>query len=327
MNRCTIFEFRNAIAMPSKLLSRLSHAEIDCSSLTRTRYFAECSANYEGREILIYAPIEAESLHLVHKGNIALQQAYGMGFVRLDILDDELQHSSFDSIHNCSEGRCPIVIERLPMGSRLEVVLNSMSRQELLLGLEELDDRLKGLDISHNNLTANNIIVDEEGRWVPIRQYYTRRGYGGDAEGFRRLRELIIKYTTPMEEVDISRLTPWLKRSAVDMDALFEGRRQITTGEGIGFEDEFGEVVIEPQYIWASNFMENRAMVRTKEGRMGVINRYGRVIISTIYDSVEYSPSSGKSVVQCNNLYSIFDYNGKQLTQWHEMNLDRMEHK
>jgi hypothetical protein len=245
----------------------------------------------------------------------------------MHIYPNEMLHLNTATMHIEQERRCTLIMEQLPEGDPLDVVINSMSREALTQGLEMLDATLRRCNISHNNLTSRNIIVDRQGRWLPIRQYYTRRGYGGDAEGFRRLRELIIKYTTPMEEVDISRLTPWPKRSAVDMDALFEGRRQITTGEGIGFEDEFGEVVIEPQYIWASNFMENRAMVRTKEGRMGVINRYGRVIISTIYDSVEYSPSSGKSVVRCNNLYSIFDYNGKQLTQWHEMNLDRMEHK
>ena len=319
MNRCTIFEFRNAVAMPNRLLTKLRIADIDSSSLTRTRYFAECRATFEDDDILIYAPLEELSMHLVHDGNIALQQAYRAGFVRLEILDNELQHSSFDTIHATASGRCPIIIERLPKGCTLEAAMLTMSRQQLLRGMEELDELLKMVDISHNNLSSQNIIVGDDGRWHPIRQYYTRRGYGGDVKGFKEIKKLIIEHTTPMKEVDISTIGPWAGRNIVEIDGMYEGRRKITTDEGVGFEDEFGEVVIKPQYLWASDFMENRAMVRTKENRMGLINRDGKEIIPTIYDSVEYSVDSGKSIVQCNNLCSIYDYNGQQLTVWHEI--------
>ena len=304
--------------MPSLLLARLRSADMDHGSLTRTRYFAECCATVDDEEILIYAPLDDESLHLVHRANVALQQPYREGFVRLEILDDEMQHTALDDSHATISGRCTLVIERMPEGSPLINVINSMSRQELLAGLEELDTRLKRHDISHNNLKLENIIVDNYGCWHPIRQYYTCRGYGGDAKEIDMLREMIYKYTTPMESVDISNLDPWRGRPIVEIDALLEGRRQIRTDKGIGFEDESGEVVIAPQYLWASDFMENRAMVRNKDCKMGVIDRMGREIIPVIYDSVEYSVDSGKSIVQCNGLVAIFDYNGSQITPWHE---------
>lgn len=318
MNRCSIFEFRNAVTMPTLLLAKLRSADMDHTSLTRTRYFAECCATIDDDEINIYAPLEDESLHLAHRANLALQRPYREGFVRLEILDNEMQHTALDDTHATISGRCTLIVERMPEGNPLMNVINSMSRQELLLGLEELDARLKHHDISHNNLKLENIIVDNYGRWHPIRQYYTCRGYGGDSNSFEMLREIIYKYTTPLESVDISKLEPWCNRPTVELDALLEGRRQLRTAEGIGFEDESGEVVIAPQYLWASDFMENRATVRNRDNRMGVIDRMGKEIIPTIYDSVEYSVESGKSIVRCNGLVAIFDYNGLQITPWHE---------
>ncbi len=318
MNRCSIFEFRNAITMPSLLLARLRSANVDHATLTRTRYFAECRATIEDDDILIYAPLENESLHLAHRANLALQQPYREGFIRLEILNDEMQHTSIDDTHTTISGRCTLVMERIPDGDPLISVINSMSRQELLLGMRELNERLKRHDISHNNLKLDNIVVDSHGRWHPIRQYYTCRGYGGDAKAFKTLRNIIYKYTTPLKSVDVSTLEPWNNRPTIELDALLEGRRQVKRAEGIGFEDEFGTMIIAPKYLWASDFMENRAMVRNSDGKMGVIDRMGKEIIPVMYDSVEYSVESGKTIVGCNGLVAIFGYDGSQLTPWHE---------
>jgi hypothetical protein len=131
-----------------------------------------------------------------------------------------------------------------------------------------------------------------------------------------RLHELIEIHTTPMPEVDITTIGAWYREPAKPMDAYFEGRRQVRTARGVGFEDEAGRMVIEDRFSWASDFMENRAMVTTQDGRMGVIDRMGREIIPTIYDSVRYSVDSGKTIVVCNDMCAVFDYNGQQITPW-----------
>ena len=325
MNRCTIFEFRNAIAMPYKLLAELRNANIDFTSLTRTRYFAECQATINNDKILIYAPLEQLSIQLVYSANESLQRAYRDGLTRLEVLDNEMQHTSIDSANANNGERCPLVIEPLPDGCPLLDAMNTMSRERLLNALAELDNMLRRYDISHNNLTPNNIIVDDMGHWHPIRKYYTCRGYGGDERALGELRRLIYEFTTPMEEVDISELDPWRGRNINNSNCLMESRRQYRTSEGIGFEDEFGKSVIAPQYIWASEFLENRAVVRNSENRVGVIDRDGKEIIPIIYDSVEYSVDSGRSNVGCNGLTSIFDYNGTQLTEWQEIPSDNRQ--
>ena len=316
MDRCTLFEFRNAMLMPYKMLATLKHIEADMASLTRSKYFAECRISDSQGIALLYAPIERESMLMVHNANKALQEAYNQGFIRMTLHTDEMIHLNTTVMSIDPERRCTLIAEQIPDGDMLEVAINSMSRNELLEGLEQLDATLRRCDISHNNLTLRNIIIDRDGHWLPIRQYYTTRGYGGDAKGMERLREEIYRHTTPMPETDTSTLGAWYREPTKPMDAYFEGRRQVRTERGVGFEDEFGVMVVEDKYAWASDFMEERARVMTQEHRRGVIDSSGREIIAPIYDEVCYSVDSGKTVVVSNNMCAVFDYNGYQITNW-----------
>lgn len=316
MDRCSLFEFRNALSMPYKMLSSLRHIEVDTTTLTRSKYFAECHITDMGRPALLYAPIERESLLMTHHAHVALHDAYERGFPKIVVHANEMLHLNTSKMQLDVDSRCTLMLEYLPEGDLLEVAINTMSREELLEGLEWLDATLRECDISHNNLTPRNIIVDRTKRWLPIRQYYTKRGYGGDKGALEQLRELIYKHTTPTAEIAPSTLGAWYKEPTHPIDAYYEGRRRCQTERGIGFEDEYGVMVVEDKYLWASDFMENRAMVRTKDNRMGVIDRMGREIIPPIYDSLRYSVDSGRTIVVCNDMCAVFNYNGQQITPW-----------
>ena len=318
MDRCTLFEFRNAMVMPYKMLTTLKHIEADMSTLTRSKYFAECRISDGNEHMLLYAPIERESMLMVHNANKALQGAYSQGFIRINIYPEEMLRLNTSNMSLNLDSRCTLIAETMPEGDLLESAINSMSRRELLEGLAGLDAMLRRCDVSHNNLTARSIIIDRDGRWLPIRQYYSTRGYGGDKRGMERLCKLIEEHTTPMPEVDMATIGEWYREPTKPIDAYLEGRRQVRTARGVGFEDEFGKMVIEDRFVWASDFMENRAMVTTQDNRMGVIDRMGREIIPTIYDSVRYSVDSGKTIVVCNDMCAVFDYNGQQITPWVE---------
>lgn len=319
MDRCSLYEFSNALSMPYKLLSTLRHIETDTTTLTRSKYFAECRISNDNRNALLYAPIDNKSLHMAHNAHAALQEAYGYGFVRMEFYADEMQHLNMSTMNLNLDSRCTLIAEYLPDGDPLEVVINSMCREQLIEGLSSLEDTLRQCDISHNNLTPKNIIVNRDNQWLPIRQYYTRRGYGGDRVAMEHLRDLIYKHTTPTTEVDAASLSTWYKEPTHPIDAYYEGRRQCKTERGIGFTDEYGVMVIEDRYLWASDFMENRAMVMTHDRRMGIIDRMGRDIIPPIYDSVRYTVDSGKTIVTCNGLCAVFDYEGRQISEWVEM--------
>lgn len=319
MRSPSIYEFRNALCLPYKMLSTLKGIEPDIATLTRSKYFAECHIRDNHRRTLLYAPIDKRSIQMLHHANLALNRAYDSGFIRMDILNNEMLRLNTSAMRVEHEDYCTLAIERLPEGDPLEVVINTMSRAELLQGLERLDDELRRYDISHNNLTLRNIIVDTNNRWLPIRQYYTQRGYGNDATAIESLRKEIIKYTTPSTDVDLSRLAPWCDMPNINDYGLHEGRRQRVTSRGIGFEDEYGKLVIEDKYLKVSDFMEGRATITTMDMKMGVIDRSGREIIEPIYDNVIYSEKSGKSVVVCGDKCAIFDYHGKQISEWRDM--------
>lgn len=319
MDRCSLFEFSNALNMPYKLFTTLRHIEADTTTLTRSKYFAECHITDMGRPALLYAPIERESLLMAHHANVALHEAYGHGFITMMFRTDEMLHLNTSMMQLDVNSRCTLIMEYLPEGDLLEVAINTMSREQLLAGLEYLDATLRKCNISHNNLTPRNIIVDRSNRWLPIRQYYTTRGYGGDKAAMEHLRELIYKHTTPTPEIDPASLGSWYREPTHPIDAYLEGRRQFKTERGVGFKDENGVVIIDDKYLWASDFMENRAMVMTMDNRMGVIDNMGREVIAPIYDSVRYSVDSGKTIVSINGLCAVFDYEGQQITEWVEI--------
>ena len=82
--------------------------------------------------------------------------------------------------------------------------------------------------------------------------------------------------------------------------------------------DKYDNIIISDDFLWASDYSSNRAVVQLKNSKMGIINRKGRFIIQPRYDSVIYNPTDGISVVQKGELQARFDYLGEQIEEWHK---------
>lgn len=254
--------------------------------------------------MLLHAPITNKAMALAERAYAILHGERGELIGNFTILHRELNsHTS-------------IILEDIPQGEPLESAMLTMSQDKLLSGLKEFEERMRRADISHNNLRKQNIVVDRNGHWHPIRLYYTTIGYGGDS---RKLETLCaeIKRVAPVDDC----LNEPLSAYRTEYIPLREGLRRTVTKEGVGFTDEEGNMVIAPRYAWASDFDEGRAMVMTAEKRMGLIDTSGREVIKAEYEIVEYSAKDGNSWVRQNNLWALFDYSGLQIIDWDERDI------
>jgi hypothetical protein len=190
-------------------------------------------------------------------------------------------------------------------------------------GLVELQNYLKEIDLSINNLKPENIIVDSDHHWHVIRAYYLSYDTDNDDAIFERLKELIA-LNALSDNFDntgfaCEGFAPYGCTTTADGRQLFaacEGLRRFTSSEGTGFEDEMGNILIEAIFRDATDFLEDRSIVTTHDNKMGIIDRKGRYIVEPLYDSIDFDVDDGISIVTNGNQSAKFDYFGTQITPW-----------
>ena len=312
MEECTIMQFQNAMLHPEECLHSCKGMECDRETLTRTKYFAECRAEHDGKMVMVYAPITPKSMTMIRLANSVLP-ANSSHVQKLHIVDNEILCVGFDM------RLCPMIIEPLPEGTLLSEALYTHSRERLVHGLDALRNELQRYDVSINHLHPNSIIVDRAYRWHVIRPYYATHGFGNDVEAFDKLNELIARYSLSYEydgNILHEDFAPYGAGNTTYRYPIREGLRRFSTPERFGYEDDKGNVVIEAKFRSASDFMEDRAIVQGDNHRWGIIDKRGRYIIAMEYDYVEFNVDDGTSEVMLNEQTAIFDYFGKQLTEW-----------
>ena len=314
MKECSILEFQNAMMHPMECLHSCKELECDCETITRTKYFAECRAEYQNESVMVYAPITPTSLEMITCANRALP-AKSNYVQRLQIFDNEMLCAGLESHLS------PLIMEPLPEGVPLSEALYTHRHNNLVNGMEALRRELQRHDVSINHLHPNSIIVDRTHHWHIIRPYYATRGYGNDSVAFEKLMELISRYS-PADDFANNELHEEFAPYGTSVDngrTLYpacEGLRRFSTTEGFGFADECGNVVIEAIYRVASNFMEDRAIVEGHNHKWGVIDKRGRYIIDMEYDAVVFNIDNGTSEVTLRDQVATFDYFGRQITPW-----------
>ena len=101
---------------------------------------------------------------------------------------------------------------------------------------------------------------------------------------------------------------------------------------GYGFINRDGEVVIEPQFVYAYNFSGDRAMIfdgslstwgSPDEGHYGYIDKTGKIIIPTIYTKAESFSENGRAAVCKNGKYGVIDLDGSTVI---DFNYDHVTH-
>lgn len=310
MDVCTYLAFRNCIRNPHFHLRTIGHMTFDDSTVACTEHFVECVATAFGCSYMIYAPITLDAIHYARRAMSAFETTAGeLGSFK--VLPEEML---LDGIFASS---CSLIVESLPAGTLLREALYTFSQEHLLEGLNELKQRLLRSGVCHMNLTLDNIIVDNNYRWHPIRSYYAIKGRRRDLKALKRLEEQIMECSLP--ESFVPTLGLLASRNELDYPGkvlpLCERRRRVITERGTGFCDEKGEMVIEDVYRSATDFCEERSVVTLKSGLMGVINRRGDYIVEPIYERIRFDTTTGDiTAYQALDIH-LFDYIGRAKSQ------------
>ena len=320
MDICNITIFRDALLSPRTKLKSVNDIEPDIESLHRTTHFAECHATLHGTPVIIYAPISTQAVLLLQRACVSLHAGFDNDSTKLKLLHNEIANP----LHG--EHRYTLAIEYLKAECTLREILPFGNRQRLLSALDRLDAKLRHYDISINNLSLENIIVDESGDMHPIRQYYATKGYGGDNDPLALIRTKIEQEAPDSQPADNTlheAKQSYMLHSTSRM--VIEDRCAVESNERWGFETHGGELVIAYQYLWVSDFAEGRAMVMNECRMMGLIDKSGHAVIPVMYEIVEYDHNSGNSWVRSNQQWALFDYCGVQITDWHDREECRIE--
>ncbi|MDE6140163.1 MAG: WG repeat-containing protein [Alistipes sp.] len=317
MNICTIVEFRGAVDEPCRRLRQLADAcRADQSGLCRSTLFAECRMVWRGSQWLLHAPIALRSMEYAERAAMRLRSLVSDPLGSYRILRDEIV------VDAATGAACDAVVEPLPAAQTLSQAVAGMDSRRLLDSVERLRRRLQRLDISHNNLSPDNIVVDAFGELHPIRLHYVTAGFGGDCETLTRLESYVAEHA--LDAGGCLHDTSAVYRAGRDAGAaeyswagnMFEDRVRVRTGSGYGFVDGDNREVVAPRYFWADDFREGRAAVQDFDSHMGLIDKNGREVIAPLYDIVEYDADTGISWVCLDSLWAKFDYAGKRTSEW-----------
>ncbi|MDR2963570.1 MAG: WG repeat-containing protein [Bacteroidales bacterium] len=81
-----------------------------------------------------------------------------------------------------------------------------------------------------------------------------------------------------------------------------------------GFINRSGSLAIEPQFVYASNFYNDRCAVHNEKNQWGFIDKSGKVVVDYQYDTV-YSFVNNRAIVVKGGKYGVIDQSGKTLIE------------
>ncbi len=227
--------------------------------------------------------------------------------------------------------------------SLLSKALVSFSEAEVeraLRAVDALEQEMKRFKISPRRLSAKSVAIDSGGALYPIFIHnleYDRNGrleerctlkcaalrddilnivqsenrYSAAFSGeFNQL--TLLAYGTRYAEIFTGHIaygTPHEERVWVNDDGLF------------GYVNMSNEVIVPSIYLWAGNFAEGRAIVRSEEG-FGAIDTSGKIILAPKYAGISFDVDSGfiyaKQKIDNEDgddaFWAQFSYTGEQLS-------------
>lgn len=317
----TISSLRKALDTAKESFHTLSSIVWENAPVVRSKYFAESRINLSGQPVLISIPLTATALKYVEK-ILPLKLFVTTSIVpRLMLLRDEM-----DYIDAVGESRTVDVLlepicEGVTMNQALVEAESDPKMAAILdVAINRLEEQLKSANISHNNLKEINLILDNNNNLRPIRWYYATKGAGGDRDAIAALRKKIASLRC--EDIICDSRSSYLV-AMCDLTAFrntlafSEGLIAVETEKGWGYINCDGDIVIQPQYNWVSQFCESRAEVETICG-MGLIDKSGSYIIPPDYCIVDYNPITGHSLVNNGAAWAEFDYSGNIIKDFGE---------
>ncbi len=301
---CSRLVFRNSIRHPKEWFTTLRKAQFDEQTLAYGKDFTECEATINGKRYMVYAPTSTEatqgalnSMHILNSLDVHINT---LRFYEREIFHD----TTYASYAN-------IFIEEIPDGTPLSEAIYTFSQRELCRGLRAFKRLLKDNGICLNNVDIDNIILDHNYEWHTIRCLYVTYGKRKDDAAFKFIKENIREYGLS-DNYNAEELIAAARREYPGIKLpMCERRQRVVTKDGVGFIDDRGIMMIDAQFRSATDFYENRSVVTTFEGRVGIIDRYGKYIIPALYDKIEFDHQDGDSKAYIGNEVTIYDYNGE----------------
>ena len=250
---------------------------------------------------------------------------------RLEILRNEMRYETASGATLYADILLEPLPDALPLTDAIATISDEQEAHRMISSLEALQQVLHLADVSHNNIRKENLLIDSRGVIYPIRWFYATDHAGGDDESLENIRKEVAAIVPELNlRASATPLNPDAWANGLD-EYLYcgnphEGLIAVESEEGWGYVDCNGCEVIKPQYIWANDFCEGRAEVQTPQG-MGLIDKQGEYVIDPIYEAVEFDVDLGWVKVCQDNQWALFDYSGRQMSEWGDSHLADIETK
>lgn len=255
--------------------------------ITRTSQFTEAQIAIDGKRYLLCLPLNGVIDTDIERTANALERLCAAVLTEYRLLKGEITLPD-------STGRevaYDVILHALPEGDSLDKAISFVATARLRSAFELLKRELTEIGFLHRNLKPSNIIYGTDGRLYPIRYHYAQ--LGASAEDISKELHSIEEMLAAAPEIaEIGEdTTPDEYENRLPYDEVFpmqDMMRRIRSGELYGYLDGNDNLLIEPQFTYAENFFENRAVVQTREGKMGVINHDCQWIVEPIYDMLGF---------------------------------------
>lgn len=195
-----------------------------------------------------------------------------------------------------------------------------LKSDEVLAILAQLKEECHRIGFSHNNLTPYDIMIREDSTPYLIRCHYAT--FTGAHDNFDSVCHAILSNEGSLADAESLYITDDNQRQEGSCFTRYNHAGLY------GYKDHRGQVVIRPQFKWAGDFYEHRAVVRTRSG-YGVIDTSGNFVLLPMFDTLYYNVSYTIFYTIVNNNptakrrrgsfdvrdYEIegYDYNGNQI--------------
>ena len=255
--------------------------------LIRTSLFAEALISIGNRNYLPCLPLSGMADSNLARTCAKLRQIYSPAITEYRLLSGEI--SLPDSLGH--EELCDLVLHEIPEGESLDKAISHIATSRIRAALSLLKQEMLKIGFRHGNLKPSNLLYTEDGHIYPIRYHYAQLGADHEeiSAEFDRIEAFVAEHPEVAEVGEYTSPMEYLNRLPYDeVFQMHDMMRRVRKDGLYGYLDCDDKELIAPQYTYAEDFFENRAVVQTTEGKMGVIDSEGRWIIKPIYDMLGF---------------------------------------
>ena len=315
----TIQQFLESLENPSeKLLNALRGGDLEGypiggrPQILRLTHFAEATINHPNGSIRILLPLRAE----------VASQARQCLARRTAICSPHLAPASYlpeafpftDSLGHTHWA--DLIVEHLPQGRPLdELLLEGVAAERMVAALNRLQTDFQTRRIAHNNLKPEHLWYSRAGEFFALRGWLITFD-GASAEDERSFAALETRIwaadSRPLAEKSSTEHLLHASKEYDEVGRMCEEMIRVCKKGLYGYLQSDGQWAIEPRFLWAEDFREGRAEVKTESG-YGVIDKEGNFLLHPCCERVEWDEMSGTIRAWIEGCERLFDYDGEEL--------------